>query len=1199
MVRPTQFVFLSMSLLALVAQGWTAEPASSLVEVAFGPRSAPGGSTMFTPMSAEQTGIVTENRYDDPKMWDEHYQRISMGETGTGIAIADYDNDGKADIFVVSKTGSCRLFRNLGGWKFEDVTEKAGLKNLGGRENAQEEKEAWKQGAVFADVDNDGWLDIYLCRFNAPNLLFINQRNGSFKEEGAARGLAVTDACGVGAFCDYDRDGWLDVYVTTNMLDANGHPNGQRGYLFRNNGNGTFANVTEKAGIRGETLSHSATWWDYDGDGWPDLYVADDFADTDRLYHNNHDGTFTDSIGRVVPHMPYSSMGADIGDINNDGFMDLFVADMAATTHEKDQRGMAYSRTLGNSAAEISLSGAAQYSRNALYLNTGMGSCLEIAQLAGLAATDWTWSVLFEDLDNDGRLDLFVTNGMNREYQSADLRDRIFQAEGLEDRKRIMRASPKLIEANLAYRNLGDLRFEEVGAAWGLNQRGVSFGAALGDLDNDGDMDVVYANYENGVTVLRNDRQAGHAVEIALRGTSSNRFGVGARVRLESAAGLQLRQLSIARGYLSSCEPVLHFGLGQDTVIDRLTVEWPNGRTQTFSPLSADRRYTITEPDGAASLPTSRTIPSGQFSDVSDAMNFNLNFREVSRNEASPQPLMPVRFRRRGPALAVGDLNGDGRDDVLASGTSGDPARLLFAGEKGLTPADASAFGDNTLVEDGPVLFFDADGDGANDVLITHGGAGLPNGAAEYQPQLYFNDGHGRFHAVADALPQLRISAGAAAAADFDRDGRIDLFIGGRFRPGQYPLSPRSALLSNQGGRFEDVTDRLAPGLREVGMVSSALWSDVDGDGWCDLLLALEWGSIKYFHNNQGQGFTEQSEPAGFAGAGTGWWTSLAAADFNGDGRPDYVAGNLGLNSQYQATAEHPVLLYYGSFSSGRPPLLIEGYYEGEKLYPRRTRKELGAVIPSILQRYPKNESYARATLPEILGADKIAAARRFAATELRSGVFLSQPDGTYRFSPLPRLAQAAPFQGVVAGDFDGDGCADIYAVQNSYAPDPGTGRFDGALSLLLRGDGHGQFTAMASAASGLVVSGDAKALAVIDLDQDGWPDFLVTRNGAATMAWRNRGVQGHRSLGVRLSGVAGNRTGIGARVRLELSDGTAQTTEIHAGSGYYSQSSPLCFFGYPEDKPPRRLSVRWPDGVTSEHPLSTLPSGTITLTHP
>jgi hypothetical protein len=361
----------------------------------------------------------------------------------------------------------------------------------------------------------------------------------------------------------------------------------------------------------------------------------------------------------------------------------------------------------------------------------------------------------------------------------------------------------------------------------------------------------------------------------------------------------------------------------------------------------------------------------------------------------------------------------------------------------------------------------------------------------------------------------------------------------------------------------------------------------------------LEWGSIKYFHNNQGQGFTEQSEPAGFAGAGTGWWTSLAAADFNGDGRPDYVAGNLGLNSQYQATAEHPVLLYYGSFSSGRPPLLIEGYYEGEKLYPRRTRKELGAVIPSILQRYPKNESYARATLPEILGADKIAAARRFAATELRSGVFLSQPDGTYRFSPLPRLAQAAPFQGVVAGDFDGDGCADIYAVQNSYAPDPGTGRFDGALSLLLRGDGHGQFTAMASAASGLVVSGDAKALAVIDLDQDGWPDFLVTRNGAATMAWRNRGVQGHRSLGVRLSGVAGNRMGIGARVRLELSDGTAQTTEIHAGSGYYSQSSPLCFFGYPEDKPPRRLSVRWPDGVTSEHPLSTLPSGTITLTHP
>jgi hypothetical protein len=751
--------------------------------------------------------------------------------------------------------------------------------------------------------------------------------------------------------------------------------------------------------------------------------------------------------------------------------------------------------------------------------------------------------------------------------------------------EQVVRNSPVFAETHFAFRNLGDLRFENVSSAWGLDQKGVSFGAAIGDLNNDGNLDLVYTNYQGGVTLLRNDSDTGHRITCALRGTRSNRFGVGAKVTLESAAGVQVRVLTLGRGFMSSSDPIVHFGLGEDAVVRKLTVSWPSGALQTFENLPADRRFTITEPSAQAEAPAPPpTRPEPQFIETSQAVHLSWTAPEEAYDEFLDQRLLPMGFNRRGPAIAVGDLDGSGRDGVCIGGTTREARRVLLPqGAQAWVPAASPALAAPPDVDDGPLLLFDAAGEGRADLLVAAGGASQPAGAPEYQPRLFLNDGHGQFRPAPEGtLPPLSISAGAVCAADFDHRGRLGLFIGGRVSPGLYPTAPQSVLLANRGGKFVDVTDAVAPMLRHIGMVTAALWSDVDGDGWPDLLLTLEWGGVKYLHNDGGTKFEDWSEKVGFASAGTGWWRSIATADFNGDGRPDYVVGNVGLNTPYRADPEHPALLFSGDFAGRGSNELVEAYYEDGRLYPRRSRSDLGAAIPSVLKRYRWNNDYARATLPEILGDEKLTAATRLAATELRSGVFLSQPDGRYRFEPLPRIAQVSPANGLVAGDFCGDGHADIYVVQNSYAPAPAIGRFDGGLSQLLRGDGHGHFVAVPPSESGLVVPGDAKALAVLDLSGSGWPGFLVSRSGEATLAFQNRGVSGRHSSRMVLQGRPGNPQALGARVTVKYADGATAFGEVCAGSGYYSQSTAALFFGYTDQNPLRHVRVRWPSGTTT-----------------
>jgi hypothetical protein len=598
-------------------------------------------------------------------------------------------------------------------------------------------------------------------------------------------------------------------------------------------------------------------------------------------------------------------------------------------------------------------------------------------------------------------------------------------------------------------------------------------------------------------------------------------------VRIVTADGAQVRTLTLARGYSSTSEPIVHFGLGGNAVIERLTVEWPSGRLQAFSNLAADRRYTITEP-AKATAPSMPAGPAPLFTEAGQAARLDVANHEVPLNELVRQPLLPFRFNRPGPAATFADLDGDGEDDLALGGVSGESGHLMSNLGGGLFLLYGSnVLRENVEVADGPILAFDANASGRMDLLVTKAGVAAPADSPAFQPHLLLNDGRGRFTAApAGMMPALPISAGAVAAADFERSGRLGIFIGGRIVPGRYPQAPRSALLAWRDGRYVNVISELAPSLETRGMVTAALWSDVDGDGWPDLLVAYDWGPVACYRNLKGKRFEEVTEKLGFASAGNGWWRSLAVADFNGDGRPDFVVGNIGLNTRYRASAAEPTVLYANVVLDGSAPQLVEAQADGGKWYPLRSRETLAGVFPTLARRFPTAESYAKATLGEVFPAAALAAATKYEATELRSGIFLSQPDGTYRFAPLPRLAQIAPIHGIVAGDFNGDGRTDLIVVGNSYAPVPETGRFDGGLGWLLRGDGAGGFTPVPPAESGIVVPGDARALAVADLNQDGWPDVFVTRSNDVPLTFLNGGAPGRNSFGVALRGAPGNPNG-------------------------------------------------------------------------
>ncbi len=1104
-------------LVLLLASGAAASRAEEAIRaLPLAPRSQAEGTTLFTSLPPTRTGIMAENRYADPEMWGRRYQELTYGAMGTGVAIADYDNDGRPDVFVASKTEQSRLFRNLGDWRFEDVTEKAGLHRplgwwsrgvatvsgwLGDASVAWDAASAWRQGAAFADVNNDGWVDLYLCRFGAPNLLFINQGDGTFAEEGEKRGLAMVDASGVAAFTDFDRDGWLDVYVQTNLLDAATGPHGRRDRLFHNRGDGIFVDVTDKAGISGDTAGHSATWWDYDDDGWPDLYVANDFVVQDSLYRNNRDGTFTNVVHQVLPRTPYYAMGADLGDVDNDGRIDFFVADMAGTSHEKNMRGMAGSRARAQAHPERN-DQAGQYMRNALYLNTGLGRMAEIAGFAGVAASDWTWSPRFEDLDNDGRIDLHITNGMNREYHNLDLLARSMAGESPDEARGVLRSSPVMAETNLAFRNLGNLQFEPVGRAWGLAEDGVSFGSAFGDLDGDGDLDLVYSNYERAPSVLRNDSPGGGRLLVKLEGRRSNRQGIGASVRVETVQGTQVRSLVLARGYLSSSEPVLHFGLGDTSLVKRLEVRWPSGHVQVFSDLKADHRYVITEPESAPGRDLPPPAAQAGLFVASQPFAANVVAKGPERVAEKPDPLLPRTWESPKPVAVSGDVDGDGASDLLLGAAGGAPGQVLSSKSAALGKPLPSR---HPLLEDEALVLVDLDRDGDLDLLALKRGYDAASRKTFQRGEVVRNDGRGGWTTMdTEAVPALEFHPGAVVAADFDGDGWTDVFVGALPSRESYPAAGPSVVWWNRGGVLQaGQTASGAATAVDAGAVSAAAVLDFDGDGLPDLVTAGEWNQVRAWRNDPGRGFVERTVELGLDAAGPGWWYTLQPGDFNGDGRPDFLAGNVGLNTLYDASHAAPAWIGRGRFLGARQDVVIEAYPESGTLHLLRTRAELATVLPGLMRKYPRNDAFARATVEEVLGAKPWNEAPRWRAVEFRSGVFLSQGGGNYAFQPLPTAAQFGPVVAATAGDLDGDGKLDLLLAQNDFQRAPFVGRFDGGVGVFAKGDGKGGFVAIHPADSGILIPGAPTRVLVTDLDADGAEEIVVVRSGAPVLQFK------------------------------------------------------------------------------------------------
>jgi hypothetical protein len=1049
---------------------------------------------LFELLTPSQTGVQFINKLIEDA--DFNYLNFDYLYIGGAVGVIDFNVDGLEDLYFVATHGNNKLFQNMGDMQFEDVTATAGVAAPTGI----------KTGVAIVDINHDGYPDIYQCRTGKTpadrgNLLFVNNKNGTFSEQATAYGLQTTCPSNQATFFDFDLDGDLDMYLLNHPVefetvnDMRLHlVNGTRqrritpepddpwssDRLYRND-KGHYKDISKQAGIVKRAFGLSATILDANNDGYPDIYVGNDYVEPDNLFINNKNGSFTDKIFEYMRHTAHFSMGADVADFNNDLLQDLIVLDMDPHTVERKKQ-KATIMTTDRYHSLVQTGYGHQMMRNMLQMNNGNQTFSEIGLLAGLSSTDWSWSPLAADFDNDGLRDVFISNGFRREVTDLDyinftLDSVVNQGRGMIDVVKYLDRIPTEPVPNFLFRNNGDLTFNNVSAAWGIDKPSISNAAVYSDLDNDGDLDIVVNNATENAFIYRNKSnqkpQAANYIKIKLVGTEPNINAVGSVVYLKTGAGWQIADANPIRGFLSSSSPQIHFGLGTYKQIDSLVVNWPGNKTQVLTNIHANQLWVLDRVDAKPGKTVPAQVnPSVKFSEVPRAIN--THHKENVYNDFDRERLLFHGYSNQGPALAVADVNGDGFDDAYLGGAIDNSGTLLIQNKDATFTNLTAPFLQDARFEDTDAIFFDADLDGDQDLYIVSGGNEYPANHPNYQDRLYFNDGKGNFSPAPDkSIPKETTSGACVSTLDFDNDGDLDLFVGARILPGQYPLPPSSFVLKNDHGTFTNVTREIAPDFANIGLCTDIHFADLNQDGQKEMLLTGDWMPITILTLKKGK-FVLSTEKFNL-GQTNGWWNCLETADLDNDGDLDIVAGNTGLNTRFRASPTNPLRLYAKDFDGNNSidPIMTWSFDGRESTVA--FRDVLLKQLPAMKKKFVRYAPYARATLSDVFTDNELTNAQQEVAYTLHTTVFINQK-GKFTSQTLPPVAQSAPTKTILISDVDNNGTPDLILGGNDYGMEVETGRVDAGNGCILLNNGKAQFTYLPNHLSGFWTPGEVRA---------------------------------------------------------------------------------------------------------------------------